>query len=213
MLSRKPLLLLTMLFSLAFAGAVRAADYELVQPPQPTEVGGKIQVMEFFWYGCPHCYHLEDSVEQYLKNLPSDVAFVRVPAYPSESWGDMARMYYTIQAMGLESTMHRKIFDAIHKDHVNLVNPKIRDEWLAKNGVDPKKYDDVAKSFTVVSNLQRAKQLTQAFKVDSVPRLVVGGKYYTSGETAGGPERIFPVVDEMVAKVRSETGRPAPKAK
>ncbi|HUJ01563.1 MAG TPA: thiol:disulfide interchange protein DsbA/DsbL [Usitatibacter sp.] len=201
------------LLLLASAFSANAADYGLVSPPQPTESNGKIEVIEFFWYGCPHCYHLEPMVNAWLKNKPDDVVFKRVPAYPAESWGVLARVFYTIQAMGLLPEFHEKIFDAIHKDGVNLQNKKILEQWLAKNGVDPKKYDDVEKSFTVQSDLQRAKQMTVNYKVDSVPRLVVNGKYYTSGELAGTPERIFAVVDELIAKVRAENGAPAGKRK
>ena len=204
--------LLPFLFLLASAFSANAADYAPVSPPQPTESNGKIEVIEFFWYGCPHCYHLEASVNAWLKTKPDDVVFKRVPAYPSESWGELARVFYTIQAMGLLPQMHEKIFDAIHKDGVNLQNKKIRDQWLAKNGVDPAKYDQVSKSFTVVSDLQRAKQMTINYKVDSVPRLVVNGKYYTEGGLAGSPERIFTVVDELIAKVRAESGKSAPTA-
>jgi len=201
---------LPFLFLLASAFTASAADYAPVAPPQPTESNGKIEVIEFFWYGCPHCYHLEPLVNAWLKTKPDDVVFKRLPAYPSESWGELARVFYTIEAMNLLPQMHEKIFDAIHKDNVNLVNPKIRDQWLAKNGVDPAKYAAMEKSFTVATNLQRAKQMTMNYKVDSVPRLVVNGKYYTSGELAGSPEHIFAVVDELIAKVRSESGKPAP---
>ena len=204
--------LLPFLFLLAAAFTVRAADYAPVEPPQPTESDGKIEVIEFFWYGCPHCYHLEPLVNAWLKTKPDDVVFKRVPAYPSESWGELARVFYTIQAMGLLPQMHDKIFDAIHKDGVNLTNKKIREQWLSKNGVDPAKYEQVEKSFTVASDMQRAKQMTINYKVDSVPRLIVNGKYYVSGETAGTPERMFGVVDQLIAKIRAENGKSAPAA-
>jgi thiol:disulfide interchange protein DsbA len=146
-------------------------------------------------------------VNAWLQKKPDDVVFKRVPAYPSESWGELARVFYTVQAMGLLPQLHDKIFDAIHKEHVNLGNKKIREQWLAQHGVDPAKYEQMEKSFTVVSDMARAKQMTINYKVDSVPRLVVNGKYYTSGELAGSPERIFAVVDELVAKVRAENGK------
>lgn len=207
---RRMLLPFVMLLASAFtAAAVRAADYAPVTPQQPTEVNGKIEVIEFFWYGCPHCYALEPRVNEWLKTIPPDVVFKRVPAYPSESWGQLARLYYTIQAMGMLPQMHQKIFDAIHKDAVNLNNPKIRDPWLAKNGVDPARYAEMEKSFTVATDMQRAKQMTLNYKVDSVPRLVVNGKYFTSAELAGSPEKIFTVVNELIEKVRAENGKPA----
>jgi thiol:disulfide interchange protein DsbA len=206
---RKALFPFLMLLASAFAAQAQSPGYSPVQPPQPTESNGKIEVIEFFWYGCPHCYHLEPMVNAWLAKKPDDVVFKRIPAVPSESWGEAGRIFYTLQSMGQIPQLHDKVFDAIHKDNVNLLNEKIRDQWLAKNGVDPAKYEQVSKSFTVASDLARARQMTINYKVDSVPRLVVNGKYYVSGETAGSPERMFPVVDELIAKVRAENGKPA----
>jgi protein dithiol oxidoreductase (disulfide-forming) len=210
---RKILSLACLLFAFASGGAWAQAPFAKLDPPQPTETPGKIEVIEFFWYGCPHCYHLEPQVNAWLKTAPKDVVFKRVPAYPSESWGELARVFYTLEAMGLLDQYHSKVFDAIHKDNVNLVNKKQREEWLKKNGVDVAKYEQVEKSFTVVTKLARARQLTAAYKVDSVPRLIVNGEYYTSGEQAGGGERVFTVVDEMIAQVRKEQAAGAPAKK
>ncbi len=203
---RKALLLLATLLACAVATARAQTPYALVNPPQPTESDGKIEVIEFFWYGCPHCYRLEPEVSRWLKTKPDDVVFKRVPAYPSESWGEMARVFYTMEAMGLLDQFHAKIFDAIHKDGLNLNNKKIRDEWLRKNGIDPAKYENISKSFTVVSKMARARQLTQAYRVDSVPRVFVDGKYYTEAELAGGPDKIFAVVDQLIAMERKSRG-------
>src|SRR5206468_1294299 len=159
-------------------------NYALLNPPQPTEGGGKVEVIEFFWYGCPHCYALEPEVTAWLKRAPKDVVFKRVPAYPSESWGEATKVFYTIEAMGVLPQYHQKVFDAIHKEGVNMNNQRQRDAWLAKNGIDPAKYAETEKSFTVASKLQRARQMTQSYKVDSVPRVIVNGKYYTSAEQA-----------------------------
>jgi len=93
---------------------------------------GKIEVIEFFWYGCPHCYHLEPQVNAWLKTIPQDVVFRRVHALPSPAWAAHAQIFYTLQAMGLIDKLHQKVFDAIHKDNIDLANPKSRDEWLAR---------------------------------------------------------------------------------
>ena len=161
-------------------------------------------MIEFFWYGCPHCYSLEPAVNAWVKAAPKDVVFKRVPAVPSDSWAEMAKVFYTLEAMGLLDQYHQKVFDAMHKDNVNLANKRLRDEWLAKNGIDVAKYSDMEKSFTVATKLSRARQLTQAYKVDSVPRVVVNGKYYTSAEQAGGANRIFPVVDQIIGMARKD---------
>src|SRR5690242_19556358 len=121
--------------SFAAAGAL-AQPFERLSPAQPTEGGGKVEVIEFFWYGCPHCYSLEPAVNAWAKNLPKDVVFKRVPAAVG-GWVDLARMFYTLEAMGKLDELHAKVFDAIHKSNVNMNNKKARDEWLQKNGVDP----------------------------------------------------------------------------
>ena len=204
---RKALSLFVAAFAVAAAGnawSQSSTPYSLLSPPQPTDGSGKIEVIEFFWYGCPHCYALEPAVNAWLKTEPKDVEFKRIPAFPSESWGQMASMYYTLEAMGLIDQYHSKVFEALHRQNVNLNNKTKRDEWLKANGVDPAKYASVEKSFSVVTKVARARQLTQAYKVDSVPRVIVDGKYVTSAELAGGEDKIFPEVDQLVAMARKE---------
>ena len=198
---RKSLALAASLVTLSFAAW--AQQYQTLNPPQPTEPG-KIEVVEFFWYGCPHCYSLEPLVNSWLKTAPKDVVFKRVPAVPNPSWGEAATMYYALEAMGLLDKYHDKVFDAFHKENKNLGNKKIREEWLAKNGVDVAKYNEAEKSFSVATKVQRARQMTQQYKVDGVPRIFVNGKYYTAAEFAGGASNIFPVVDQLIAMARKE---------
>jgi protein dithiol oxidoreductase (disulfide-forming) len=203
---RKALALIASLAALSFGAAAQAPQpYQVLSPPQPTEGGGKIEVVEFFWYGCPHCYSLEPAVATWVKSAPKDVVFKRVPAVPSEQWGLLAYVYYTLEGMGLLEQYHQKVFDAIHKDGQNLGNAKIREAWLAKNGIDVKKYNEMQNSFTVNSKVKRAAQMTAAYKVDGVPRIFVNGKYYTAPEFAGSMERIFPTVDQLVAMARKES--------
>jgi protein dithiol oxidoreductase (disulfide-forming) len=211
---RKCIALAASLFTFAFGAYAQGQQqqpYAVLSPPQPTEAGGKIEVVEFFWYGCPHCYHLEPEVNAWLKTIPPDVVFKRVHAIPNQAWAAHASIYYTLESMGLVDRLHSKVFDAIHKDNLNLTNPKIRDEWLAKNGVDPAKYNEMAKSFSVNSKLQRASQLTMAYKVDGVPRIFVNGKYYTAPEFAG-PDRTFAVVNDLIAVARKENAASATSA-
>ncbi|HET9578402.1 MAG TPA: thiol:disulfide interchange protein DsbA/DsbL [Usitatibacter sp.] len=201
---RKALAAAAALLMLAFTAGAQQ-PYALMNPPQPTEGGGKIEVVEFFWYGCPHCYHLEPALNAWLKNAPKDVVFKRIPAVPSASWEPLASVYYTLEAMGLLDKYHSKVFDAIHKDNENLGNKNVREKWLAKNGIDAKKYEEMEKSFSVVSKVQRAKQLTQGYKVDGVPRIVVNGRYYTSPDQAGGADqRMLAAVDQIIAIARKE---------
>lgn len=206
---RKALALFTALVALSLgAAAQQAQPFQVLSPPQPTEGGGKVEVIEFFWYGCPHCYSLEPSVNAWLKTAPKDVTFKRVPAVPSEAWGVLAFVYYTLEAMGQLEQYHAKVFDAIHKEGKNLQNRKIRDEWLSKNGLDPVKFAEVEKSFAVVSKVKRAAQLTAAYKVDGVPRVFVNGKYWTAPELAGA-DKMFATVDQLIAMARKENGAAA----
>ena len=169
----------------AIPALAQQANYGKLEPQQPTEATGRIEVTEFFWYGCPHCYTLEPAVNNWLKNAPKDVVFRRIPATPGDTgWGEASRVYYTLEAMNLLEQNHQKVFDAFHKEKLNLGQKAKRDEWLAKNGIDPAKYAETEKSFTVATKLARAKQLTYAYKIDSVPRVIVNGKYYTSAEQA-----------------------------
>jgi thiol:disulfide interchange protein DsbA len=192
-------------FAFAAAGAFAQQPWQTLNPPQPTAGGGKVEVIEFFWYGCPHCYTLEPAVVAWTKKAPPDVVFKRVHALPSESWADHARLFYTLEAMGKLDELHPKVFDAIHKSNLNLANKKIRDEWLAKNGIDPAKYAEMEKSFSVATAMNRAKQLTYAYKVDSVPRLAVNGKYIVTTE-GGGVDRMFQIVDQAIGVARKDKG-------
>jgi protein dithiol oxidoreductase (disulfide-forming) len=206
---RKALSPFVALLAFVFAGAAwsqAGPPYSLLNPPQPTDGSGKVEVIEFFWYGCPHCYALEPAVNAWLKTAPKDVVFKRIPAFPSDAWGRDALMYYTLEAMGLLDTYHEKVFDAIHRDKVNFASNSKRDEWFKANGIDPAKFAEVEKSFAVVSKLSRARQLTQSYKVDSVPRIIVNGKYVTSAEQAGGVDKLFPEVDQLIAMARKDKG-------
>ena len=217
-------LLATAAAALCFAGVGAHAqvrpgqDYILLNPAQPTDGGGKVEVIEFFSYACGHCYKLEPFLEAWKSKLPADVVFRRVPGAGSESWTQLALLYYSLEAMGQLDRVNKKVFDAIHVDRENLANPKVRIAWLGKQGLDVVQYEAVEKSFSVQSKLQRARQLMGAYKIDGVPTLVVNGKYVTSNSHAGGPERVVPVVEALIAMARKEAGmadapKPAPAQK
>jgi len=181
-------------------------EYSVLAPPQPTDGGGKVEVIEFFWYGCGHCHALEPHIEKWLANLPKDVVFKRIPAIPSDAWAQTAVIYFTLEAMGQLDKYHRKVFDAIHEDNVILTNRQVRDQWLAKQGVDAAKFLEVEKSFSVVTKMNRARQMTAAYKIDGVPMLFVNGKYVTSNTYAkGNIANVMPIVDKLIALARKET--------
>ena len=193
---------------IAAAGIAAAQQpFTLLSPPQPTEPG-KIEVVEFFWYACPHCYHLEPAIATWTRNAPKDVVFKRMPA-ASGGWDKLAAVYFTLEAMGILDQYHGKVFEAIHKQNINLAQPDVREPWLAKQGIDVAKYKDVEKSFAVMTKVQRAKQLSASYKVDAVPMLVVDGKYVVTAQSAGGQERMFQAVDAAIATARREKGMAA----
>ena len=194
---RKALALAAATLLLAF-GAAAQQQYQRLEPAQPTESAGKIEVVEFFWYRCPHCYALEPYLHAWVQKLPKDVVFKRVAAVPSEAWAPDAFLYYTLETMNLLDADFQKVFDAIHKDNVNFSNKKIRDAWLTKNGIDAAKFSEVEKSFSVDSKVKRANQLTNAYKVDGVPRIFVNGKWFTEPTFTGGPEKTMAVVDQII---------------
>ena len=170
-----------------------------IKPAMPTEAEGKIEVAEFFWYGCIHCYNLEPALETWTKKLPPDVAFRRVPAVFNERWAHDAAIFYTLESMGLLEKLHRPLFDAIHRDRLHTDNAAALSEWLTKNGVEAKKFNEALKSFGIQSKVRKAAQLTVASKVDGTPAIVVQGRY----QIAGG-ERILDNVSEAIEVARKQ---------
>ena len=183
--------------------------FTMLSPAQPTDGSGKIEVIEFFSYACGHCYTLEPFLESWAGKLPADVVFKRVPGVGSSAWTELGKIYYAFEAMGKLDALHRKAFDAVHKENVNLVNPKIRYDWVTRQGVDAKQFQEVEKSFSVQSKLKRAGQLMGSYKVDGVPMLIVNGKYVTSAGHAGGATKVVPVLENLIAMARKEMGAAA----
>ena len=177
-------------------------DYREVTPPQPVESGSKIEVLEFFWYGCPHCYAFEPSLNAWTKKLPSDVVFRRVHAQFTPQWVQHAKLFYTLDALGEVERLHRKCFDTIHGERRELLKDADMLEWAAQNGVDKAKFSDAFKSFGVAGKLQRAKQVVANYKIDGVPTLAVNGKFITSPSIAGGMEKSLAVMDYLIAEER-----------
>lgn len=180
-------------------GAGAQAQFTEVKPPVPVEGTSKIEVIEFFWYGCIHCYNLEPQIEAWLKKLPKDVEFRRVPAVFNERWGLDASIYYAMEAMGLVEKLHRPLFDAIHKNGLRTDNQQAFSEWLTRQGVDAKKFVETVQSFGVRSKARRAVQLTVAYKIDGTPAMAVHGRY-----TIPAQANLFQVVDGLVERVRKE---------
>lgn len=189
-------------------------DYTLVTPPQPTASGNKIEVLEFFWYGCIHCYHLESPLKAWLKRKPADVEFRYVPAAFDSSWLPLARAFYALEAMGVTAKYHEDIFSAIHRDKQKalLSDPRAMADWLGGKGLDKQKFLDTYNSFAVNSRTQRTMDLTRSYDIPGTPALVVNGKYLTGPSMMVGSdnnvsyERFFQVLDQLIAQARKERG-------
>jgi thiol:disulfide interchange protein DsbA len=192
------------LLAVSLGAAGQQFQYGELNPPQPVDSKGKIEVIEFFWYGCPHCYSLEPHIEAWLKKLPPDVEFRRVPAIFNQRWGHDAAIYYTLESMGLLDKLHKPLFDAIHKDSLRTDNEAALGEWLQKNGVDPKKFMDTMKSFGVQSKTRRAVQQTVAYKIDGTPAMAVAGRYTVSADQGRTQQGMLQVVDGLVAMARKQ---------
>src|SRR5690349_6150086 len=164
----------------ALGEIVAGKDYRLIKPPQPVASGAKIELLEFFWYGCPHCNNLQPSLTAWLKRKPADVEFKRVPAVFQDSWVPLTKAYFTIEAMGLVDKLHHRVFAAIHEQRIHLQDPKVLFDWVGKQGVDAKKFADTYNSFAVQSHTQRAKDMTNNYDIPGTPALVVDGKYLTA---------------------------------
>lgn len=196
----------------AGAGTLHAAeikegkDYTVLAQIQPTDAKGKVEVTEFFWYGCPHCFEFEPTLNTWLKTLPKDVAFRRVPA-DFGRWTGGAKLFYTLEALGEEGRLHKELFDAIHgNERLNFNNESAMADWLAKKGIDRKKFADAYNSFSVQSSVNRAQQLTRNYALTGVPNVVVGGKYVTNNVLTGSFDALPAIMNQLIAKVRTEQG-------
>jgi len=185
------------------AEPIEGKQYTRLQMAQPTEANGKVEVIEFFWYGCPHCADFEPMLQAWVKKLPADVSFRKVPAIFSANWAAGARIYYSLDAMNQLEKLHVAVFDAMVKQRINLIDENILFDWISKQGVDRKKFADVYKSFSVESKVKRAAEMTQEYGFGGVPVLVVGGKYMPTPDAGSFPDMLR-VVDGLIAKNRTE---------
>lgn len=184
---------------LSCAQAERSA-YTTLNPPQPTSGGGQIDVIEFFSYGCPHCYNFDPILSKWRAAQKKDVNFIHVPvSFGRPEWAALGRLYITLKAMGLDEKLHAKVFDAYQKERVRLGDEGARNEWLVKQGVDVKKFNDTWRSFGVETQAKRAEQLSAAYRIQGVPSLAINGRYMIDGEG----EQTLKTADELLQRIRA----------
>ena len=179
-------------------------DYLVLDKRAPVEAAaGKIEVVEFFWYNCPHCNAFEPALEAWIKRLPKDVSVRRVPVSFRDDFVPQQRLYYAIEAMGLTEKLHSKIFTAIHGEKLQLNKSDAIADWVAKQGVDKGKFLEQYNSFTVSTKATRATQLQNTYKVEGVPALGIAGRFYTDGTLAKNMDRGLLITDFLVSIVRT----------
>ena len=208
------ILAFTLALGLAFTTTAGAGDlqqgreYDLINPPQMPSSPGKIEVIEFFSYGCPHCAHLEPVLSAWLKKLPADVSFRRIPLAGGPQWQATAKLFYTLDALGVEARLHGDIFTAIHGDHsVVPADEASIAAWAAKKGIDPAKFAATYASFSVQSKVLQAQQTMSAHGVTGVPAMVIDGRYRVRNEAITSYDDLMVLTDAVVTKVRTERGK------
>ena len=204
--ARRALLGVTVAFALTVSisslAQTAGKDYTPITPAQPTDDAAKIEVLEFFSYGCPHCSDFHPLISSWAAKLPGDVVLKRVPiTFGRAAWANTAKLYYALEATGDLARLDGEVFKAIHNDRLSLFEEKAIVEWVARKGVDQKKFSEAFNSFGVMSKVKRGDQLAQAYKIQGVPAMAVDGKYLVGGS---GFNEVLANTDKLIAKARSE---------
>ena len=184
--------------------AFEGHDYVTVKSPQPVATGKKIEVLEFFWYRCPHCFQLEPSLHKWLKTLPKDAQVRRVPAVFRDDWMPAAKLFYTLEQMGQIARLNSKVFNAYNIERIDLDDPAVLGPWIAKQGVDRKKFEAIYKSFSTQSKAMQGGRLATAYGITGVPTFIIDGKYLTAQSMTQTETRLFEVLDQLIVKARAE---------
>lgn len=186
----------------AWAEIDEGIEYKLVTPPVRTADKDKVEVVELFWYGCPHCYSFEPKLNKWKKSLPANVVFKRVPAiFPNrEIWETHARAYYTAELLGVLDKIHRPLFDAIHKNKQQVHSQEALANFFSQYGVDKQTFKDTFSSFGVQMKVNIAKDLTRRYQIDGVPTMIINGRYRTHASLTNGQDGMFKVIDFLIEK-------------
>jgi thiol:disulfide interchange protein DsbA len=184
-------------------------DYVVVPQPQPTETDGKVEVLEFFWYGCPHCWHLEPLLQKWKEKMPANAQFRRFPAILGSHWEPLARAYFAAELMGKGEQLHEPLFQAVQVKKERLTDADSIAKFVATQGVDPAAFKEAYGSFFVDMQVRKATELGRDFGIDGVPVIVVNGKYRTGATLTGGNEQMLVVVDQLIRKESEAAGADA----
>ena len=176
-------------------------DYQLIDP-QPVATGNRIEVIDFFWYGCPHCNNLQPSLEAWLKRKPADVELRHIPAIFRESWVPHARLYYTLEALGEVDRLHQSVYRAIHNERESLMTASATSEWVARNGIESQRWLAAYNSPEVERKVQEARAFTRSYSIEGTPSLVVDGRYLTSSGMAESMPAVITILDGLITIAR-----------
>lgn len=179
-------------------------EYRLIAP-QPIETPDKIEVIDFFWYGCPACNALQPALETWIQRKPADVVVRRIPAIFRESWVPHVRIYYTLERLGELERLHQRVYFSYHVEELALSKPDVAEQWAARNGIDRKKWLDAYNSPEVDTRIQRARELTAAYDVRGTPTLVVNGRYLTAWDMADQtPVVMVAILEDLIRLSRQK---------
>lgn len=187
-----------LLFTYATLSQAETLGYETLSPAQPTQNQDKIEIIEFFWYGCPHCYSLEPLMEKWLKTLPDNVEFIRQPAVFNDEWGKHAKAYFVAEALGVVDKIHDDFFDAIQNKKQKLTSEDQLATFFVAHGVDEAKFRETFNSFLVDAKLRQAKAMAPRYGITGVPALIINGKYKTTGPLAKSHENMIEVMNLLM---------------
>ncbi|MCK4492543.1 MAG: thiol:disulfide interchange protein DsbA/DsbL [Methylococcales bacterium] len=188
------------LFSFSALLYAEGKGYELISPPQPVNDTSKVEVLEFFWYGCPHCYHLEPQLDKWLAKKPDNVNYIRQPAAFNQQWADHAKAYFIAESLGVVDQVHADFFDAIQNKKQKLQTESQLADFFVAHGVDREKFVKTFKSFLIDTKVRQAKKMPARYGITGVPVLIVNGKYKISSKSAGSQENMIKVLKELIIK-------------
>lgn len=188
-------------------GIDEGIDYRLVEVPMRAEDGDDVEVLELFWYGCPHCYHLEPDIEQWLATQPKEVSFRRLPAAAVPRWVPHAKAYYAAEQLGELDRLHKPLFKALHDDRRMVFTDEQIIAFAAERGIDEEAFRSAYNSFPVDMDVRKSAELVRNYKIDGVPAIVVNGKYVTSATQTGSKTKMFEVINALVAEEIAEMAK------
>jgi thiol:disulfide interchange protein DsbA len=197
------------LFPVAASAQVRARqniEYRVLEQPQPVETGDRIEMIDFFWYGCPYCNQFLPFLEAWIKTKPSDVAVQRMPAMLKDSWAPHARIYYTLELLNEAERLHARVFHSYHVEELHMSKPDVMEQWAVKNGIDKRKWVEAYFSPEVDGKIARAQRAMKLYTVEGTPSLAVDGRYITSGSMAPSIKAMVVVLDDLIRITRQRRG-------